>query len=138
MRTALIVGAGIGGLAAGVALRRAGWRIQIFERLPVHRSIGFALGLAPNPMAGSRALGVDQAVRADAIAPLRAELRRPDGRVLKRVDLSRMSARKHQAMIVMRPVLHGALADAVGGAHILFNCEVAGVDVSNSRVTARL
>ena len=31
-RTALIVGAGIGGLAAGIALRRAGWDAQIFER----------------------------------------------------------------------------------------------------------
>jgi len=32
MRTALIVGAGIGGLAAGIALRRAGWRVRVFER----------------------------------------------------------------------------------------------------------
>lgn len=31
-RTALIVGAGIGGLACGVALRRAGWTVRIHER----------------------------------------------------------------------------------------------------------
>jgi 2-polyprenyl-6-methoxyphenol hydroxylase-like FAD-dependent oxidoreductase len=31
-RTALIVGAGIGGLAAGVALQRTGWTVRIFER----------------------------------------------------------------------------------------------------------
>ena len=31
-RTALIVGAGIGGLAAGIALRKAGWNIRVFER----------------------------------------------------------------------------------------------------------
>ena len=138
MRLAVIVGAGIGGLAAGIALRRAGWRVQIFERSPVHRAIGFALGLAPNAMAAMRELGVDQAVRAHAIAPLRAELRRPDGRLLKRVDLSRVSSREQQTMIVMRPVLHGALADAVGRDHIRFDCEVAGFDVSDDRVTVRL
>ena len=43
-RTALIVGAGIGGLAAGIALGRAGWDIRIFERAPTPRDIGFALG----------------------------------------------------------------------------------------------
>lgn len=138
MRSALIVGAGIGGLAAGLALRRAGWRIQIFERSPVHRAIGFALGLAPNAMAAMRELGVDHAVRAQAIAPLRAELRRPDGFLLRRVDLSRMVSHEHQAMIVMRPALHGALADAVGRDHILLDHEVAGCDVSNDCVTARL
>ena len=31
-RMALIVGAGIGGLAAGIALRRTGWHVKIFER----------------------------------------------------------------------------------------------------------
>ena len=41
-RTALIVGAGIGGLTAGVALRRAGWRIRIFERAANPRELGFA------------------------------------------------------------------------------------------------
>ena len=138
MGLALIVGAGIGGLAAGIALRRAGWRIQILERSPVHRAIGFALGLAPNAMTALRELGVEETVRAHAIAPIHAELRRPDGRVLKRIDLSRMSGREQQTMIVMRPVLHGALADSVGREHIRFDCEVAGVDLSNSRVTAKL
>lgn len=47
-RTALIVGAGIGGLAAGVALRRSGWRVRIFERAVETRALGFALSLAPN------------------------------------------------------------------------------------------
>lgn len=40
MRTALIVGAGIGGLSAGLALRRAGWDVRIFERFPSARELG--------------------------------------------------------------------------------------------------
>ena len=53
MRTALIVGAGIGGLAAGIALRRAGWRARVFERAAAPRELGFALNLAPNAVAGA-------------------------------------------------------------------------------------
>jgi glycine/D-amino acid oxidase-like deaminating enzyme len=40
-RTALIVGAGIGGLAAGLALRRAGWTVRIHERAVSPRELGF-------------------------------------------------------------------------------------------------
>lgn len=47
-RDALIVGAGIGGFAMGLALRRAGWRVRIFERTATPREPGFALSLAPN------------------------------------------------------------------------------------------
>ncbi len=46
-RQALIVGAGIGGLAAGLALRNAGWRVRIFEKAATPRELGFALSLAP-------------------------------------------------------------------------------------------
>ena len=47
----MIVGAGIGGLAAGVVLRRAGWDVRILERASSPRELGFALALAPNALA---------------------------------------------------------------------------------------
>jgi len=42
-RTALIVGAGIGGLSAGLALRQAGWNIRIFERESSPRELGVTI-----------------------------------------------------------------------------------------------
>jgi hypothetical protein len=69
-RTALIVGAGIGGLTAGLALRQAGWNIRIFERA-----------------AAPRELGVADVVLARSVEPRRGELRRIDGTVLKRTEL---------------------------------------------------
>ncbi|HXD17971.1 MAG TPA: NAD(P)-binding protein, partial [Vicinamibacterales bacterium] len=57
-RTALIVGAGIGGLAAAIALRRAGWTVRVFERAASPRELGFALLLAPNAMHALGALGL--------------------------------------------------------------------------------
>ncbi len=64
--TALIVGAGIGGLAAGVALRRAGWDVQIFERADSPRELGFGVLLAANALSARRELGVAEAVTSRA------------------------------------------------------------------------
>ena len=57
LRTALIVGAGIGGLSAAISLRKAGWNVRVFERAASVRELGFALLVAPNAMAALRELG---------------------------------------------------------------------------------
>jgi len=140
VRTALIVGAGIGGLAAGVALQRAGWRVRIFERSRNPRELGFALMLAPNALAALRELGLAEAVRERAATPVRAEIRQPGGRLLRRLDLgSAAPASGPRAMVALRPALHGALLDAVGADCIELNAEAtawittaSGVEVSFS------
>ena len=43
MKRALIVGAGIGGLAAGIALRRISWDVEIFEQADAPRELGFGV-----------------------------------------------------------------------------------------------
>jgi 2-polyprenyl-6-methoxyphenol hydroxylase-like FAD-dependent oxidoreductase len=115
MPTALIVGAGIGGLAAGIALRRAGWDVRIFERAPAPRDVGFALGLAPNAMAALRELGVADAVAAHGMTPTSAEIRRPDGRVLRRlVARGEGLPSGDLPKLILRPALHAALLQALG------------------------
>jgi 2-polyprenyl-6-methoxyphenol hydroxylase-like FAD-dependent oxidoreductase len=123
MRTAIIVGAGIGGLAAGVALGRAGWRVRIHERAASPRELGFALLLAPNAMAALEELGLADAVRAAGVPATRFEVRHADGRVLRA-----FRAQPGGRMVVaLRPVLHGALLDAVGQERLALDSEVVGV-----------
>src|SRR5262245_19449477 len=138
-RTALIAGAGIGGLAAGLALRRASWQIRIFEQSPEPRAVGFAIGLAPNAIAALRELGVDGPIRAQGVAPARAEVRRPDGQVLRRVDLSFLETSPEQnTLVILRPALHGALLDALGREHVTLGSEVIGFSTEQDRVVATL
>jgi 2-polyprenyl-6-methoxyphenol hydroxylase-like FAD-dependent oxidoreductase len=114
-RTALIVGAGIGGLAAGIALRRAGWHIRIFERASAPRELGFGVGLGPNAIAALRELGVLDAVRPMAVAPTSAEIRHVDGRVIRRfAGRPGQLTSGDMPALIMRPALHGALLAAVG------------------------
>jgi 2-polyprenyl-6-methoxyphenol hydroxylase-like FAD-dependent oxidoreductase len=134
-RTALIVGAGIGGLAAGIALRRAGWAVRIFERASSPRELGFGLGLAPNAMAALGELGVADVVLARAAEPTHGQIRRMDGTVLKRADFPPRKALGGPMVMALRPALHGALLDAVGPDTIALGREVTGFTVRSGRVT---
>jgi 2-polyprenyl-6-methoxyphenol hydroxylase-like FAD-dependent oxidoreductase len=138
-RTALIVGAGIGGLSAGIALRKAGWNIRVFERATSPRELGFGLALAPNAMAALRELGLEDVVRSRGYTPTRGEVRRPDGTVLKRAEISNPEAMLGgPAVIALRPALHGALLDAVGMESIALDSEATGFTQEGGRVTLRL
>src|SRR3954469_15227233 len=108
MSPAVVVGAGIGGLAAAVALQRAGWTVLVVERAATPRELGFALALAPNALQALRELGLLDRVVAAGIEVKAFEVRRPDGRVLKRVDLHGHAV---QSVVTLRPALHGLLLD---------------------------
>jgi 2-polyprenyl-6-methoxyphenol hydroxylase-like FAD-dependent oxidoreductase len=110
-RTAVIVGAGIGGLAAAIALRRAGWDVRVVEQAATPRELGFALALAPNALAALEELGLRDAVVSRGVEVKRFEVRRVDGGLLKRVDLHGSAVK---SIVLLRPALHGTLLDAVG------------------------
>ena len=115
-RTALIVGAGIGGLSAGIALRKAGWRVRIFERAHSPRELGFGLAVAPGAIRALAELGLADTVLARAFAPSHAlaEIRRMDGTPIKRAAFPVEAAMGGRMAIALRPALHGALLEAVG------------------------
>jgi 2-polyprenyl-6-methoxyphenol hydroxylase-like FAD-dependent oxidoreductase len=135
---ALIVGAGIGGLAAGVALRRAGWPVQIFERAASPRDLGFALNLAPNAIVALRELGLADTVLSAGARLTAAELRRA-GRVLRRVDIAAsLSRRSTPSVVALRSVLHGALLEAVGSESLVLSSEAGRFSVEGDGVVLQL
>src|SRR3982751_1551872 len=111
MPVAVIVGAGIGGLAAAISLRRAGWQVRVVEQAASPRELGFALALAPNALDALDELGLKHQVLGRGVEVKGFEVRRPDGRVVKRVGLHGDAV---QSVVTLRPALHGTLLDAVG------------------------
>jgi 2-polyprenyl-6-methoxyphenol hydroxylase-like FAD-dependent oxidoreductase len=136
-RSAIIVGAGIGGLSAAIALRRAAWNVRVFERSTALRELGFGVGLAPNAMAALAELGVADVVLARSFQPACGEMRRMDGVVLKRAAWPR-GALGGPFAVAMRPALYGALLDAVGADTVNAGCEATGFTVRGGRVMLRL
>jgi 2-polyprenyl-6-methoxyphenol hydroxylase-like FAD-dependent oxidoreductase len=125
---ALVVGAGIGGLAAALSLRRIGLRVRVFERTHDPRELGFALMLAPNAMSALRALGLADEVRAAGVVLGTGEMRRPNGDVLRRFDASRVSAALGEDTVcVLRSALHGVLLRALGTEALELGVHVSGV-----------
>ena len=137
VRTALIVGAGIGGLSAAISLREAGWNVRVFERAASVRELGFALLVAPNGMAALRELGVADVVLARGVAPMRGEARRMDGTILKRADFPPPEVMGGPTVVALRSALHGALLEAVGEGTVTLDCEATGFSVAGDRVTLR-
>jgi 2-polyprenyl-6-methoxyphenol hydroxylase-like FAD-dependent oxidoreductase len=133
-RTALIVGAGIGGLAAGLALRRAGWEIRIHERAASPRELGFGLVLAPNALSALRELGVAHAVEGVGVATTDVEIRRINGRVIRRFNAQVGGP----TVVALRPALHGALLHAVGGDALRLGSEAVSFSSDPVSVTLRL
>ena len=134
-RTALIVGAGIGGLSAGIALRQAGWDVRLFERAASARELGFGLLVAPNAIEALRRLDVANAVLARGVTPTRGEVRRMDGTVLKRAEFPPPNALGGSMVVALRPALYGALLDALGRDAITLRSEVTGFTTEGDRVS---
>ncbi len=57
-----IIGGGIGGLAAALALQRRGFRVSVYERAQAFREIGAGLIITANARGALRDLGVDDAL----------------------------------------------------------------------------
>jgi len=83
---AIVLGGGIGGLAAALALHRRGIPVAVHERAASLEPVGAGLALAPNALRALDVLGVGARLRALAVRHPAVGLRRPSGRWLARTD----------------------------------------------------
>ncbi|WP_433519392.1 FAD-dependent monooxygenase [Nonomuraea sp. CA-143628] len=82
---AVVVGAGIGGLAAALALHRIGWQALVLERAAELGEIGAGMSQAPNALRALAELGVAEQARVAGVpTDASGNLRAWDGRYLQR------------------------------------------------------
>ena len=112
-RRAVVVGGGIGGLAAAIGLVRTGWRVVVCERAAALDPVGTGLMLWPNGVAALAALGLGDAVRQSGRLLAGTGLRRASGAWLSRTDGARLAGRHGQGLVaVARPELVDTRAGA--------------------------
>lgn len=87
MTRALIVGGGIGGLTAALALARQGIQVEVFERASAFTELGAGIQLSPNCARVFDHLGLGADLAAVAVAPEAGEMRAWDtGQLLMRTE----------------------------------------------------
>ena len=69
-RRIAIVGAGLGGLAAAIALRRQGFEVQVYEQAPELAEFGAGINLSPNSVKVFQALDLAEKLHAIGTEPI--------------------------------------------------------------------
>lgn len=128
-----VIGAGIGGLATSLALRRAGISTTVFERGQRFTTAGVGLVLAPNGIRALDMLGVGDAVRTlghcmttESAYPVST----PDGQSLGAIGYGEFQRRHGLPFVVIRRTdLQQILLNAHGGAGLRTGAELAAVRI---------
>ena len=134
----MVIGAGIGGLAAAAGLCAAGWDVTACERAGSLEPVGVALALAPNGLRALDAIGAGDGLRALAV-PQELGIRRCDGRWLMRSTTGRMVSDRFGDPVILLPraAVIDALAARVPGGVLSLATEVTSVE-SGGKAAARV
>ncbi|MFF9803899.1 FAD-dependent monooxygenase [Streptomyces coeruleorubidus] len=126
---AVVVGGGIGGLAAAIGLRLIGWEVTVVERAPVLADAGAGISLHANGIRALDALGVGEAVRTAARPQYTGGTRVPDGGWLAPMDGTALERELGTPIVgIPRAVLHHLLRAALPSGCLLVGTEVTSVD----------
>jgi 2-polyprenyl-6-methoxyphenol hydroxylase-like FAD-dependent oxidoreductase len=139
-RRAIIIGAGVGGLTAAVALRRIGMQPVVFERASDVRKIQIGGGLQvwTNAMKAMRQLDLMDSLLAASAELGQCEFRTWSGDVMIGWSVCENSRKLGAPSVgVSRVDLHRVLLDALGDGVVWLNAECTGVTQDAEGVTAR-
>jgi salicylate hydroxylase len=136
---ALVIGAGIGGMAAALALRRAGLDVSLFEQTVAQREVGAGIQISPNASRLLGRYGLGDAMAHVAVRPSAIVFRRwQDGRVLGREELGDTIESQYGAPYYHfhRADLINLLAEAFGRGNIELGRRLVDIEQDESGVTA--
>ena len=124
-----IIGAGIGGLTAAVALRQAGFSVEVYEQAAALTEVGGGINMGPNAVRVLQLLGLGPALDRDGVRPLFTHQRRwQDGRTLQHAELNPRCEQLYGAphLTIHRRDLLAAIASGLPAEHVHLGHRLAG------------
>ena len=129
----VIVGGGIGGLAAALALRCAGAQVDVYEQAPRLGEVGAGVALSPGSMRVLRRAGVAGEVSRRAASLNMTGIRLPDGSVARQQSLGAPGSHLGLYRPDLVEILAAALPD--GALHTGHRCVAFSQDAQSAHVT---
>ena len=132
-RDVLIIGAGIGGPALGVFLKRAGHRVRVYEAYPRYVAVEGGFQVSPNGMRVLADLGLAAAVESEGAIGQGFWFLNSRGQTLTRFNIS------GRPVMLQRAPLHRFLLELAEqeGVEVTYGRRLEGVEETDNQVVAR-
>lgn len=137
MSRALIIGGGIGGLCAAIALRQAGINATVFERVTEMHEVGAGLTLWINAVRALQKLGLTDALQAIGTVCTRATIYSWQGKILSETPVNELLKKFKVASIgVHRADLQAVLLSVLGKGVVQLGAQCTGFTQNETGVRA--
>ena len=138
-----VIGGGIGGLTAALALLKRGLDVDIYEQAPELKEVGAGIQISSNGTRVLFALGLEDALKQVQVQPSKRQIRHwRTGETWNWFDLGQVTQQRYGTPHVMlhRGDLHGLLADAVrnlkpDAVHLKKRCAALAQSADHAEVT---
>ncbi|WP_010629564.1 FAD-dependent monooxygenase [Halomonas sp. KM-1] len=136
-RKIAVIGAGLGGAAAGALLQQAGYDTRVYEQAPAFSRLGAGIHLGPNVMKVMRRIGIEDKLNAMGSHPTHWFSR--DGRsgvYLSRIPLGDFAREEYGAayITVHRGDLHELMVSTLDQERLYFDKRLVNVDDNGDKV----
>ncbi|RFB33974.1 FAD-dependent monooxygenase [Brevibacillus sp. VP] len=129
----LIIGGGIAGLTAAIALQQLGLDVKVYERFPEIRPAGAGIMIAPNALKALARVGLDKAVQKQGyVSPRGIAILNKQGNVLSEISTS---TQQYTTVSIHRAELHQILLSALRPGTVIFGKACADCRQDNEGVT---
>lgn len=134
---AIIIGAGIGGLATAIALQQRGIAVQIFDRIAEFQEVGAGLSLWPNAVKSLQRLDLQAALQTLRVPETAGGIYSAQGRELFTISTTELHKKFGAATIVVhRAELQAAMLAKLDAATIHLNQRLLRFEQNAEKVTA--
>lgn len=136
LKRAIVVGGGIGGLSAAIALDQMGVEVTVYEQAGEVGEVGAGLTLWPNAIKALRKLGLGKQVVKTGAKIFRGEICTPGGKVLSGMDSGELEFRFGAPVVAIhRADLHQILLSALPPGAIRLGMTCTGFQQDDKSVT---
>lgn len=136
---AIIIGGGIGGLAAAIALGQRGIQFHIYERAAELGEVGAGLSLWANAIKAMAKLGLGDELKALSVPQISGGIRSWRGELISAAPPRDIERRLGTSLVIVvhRAELHAAMSDKAGRDSITLGAQCVGFEQNEEGVRAR-